>query len=217
MLQEPGRDPERTAAAVGGNGDQGRDADAAALDVEHGAAYLRTWPRFVVQGLDDPDALADLGTGAHGLVHEARIQHGPWQRPAGNAPAVVTDDAGTRWSRDHHPVERHPGAGDGSEPDMREQRERAGVQRVAAQLVAGKARAIDDQHAGTRAGEHHGGHAACGAGAGNQDVEHAVTQPRARARSSSTRSRGSCTGPPRPTRRARRSAGSRGRRPDPGW
>ena len=59
---------------------------------------------------------------------------------------------------------------DAGEPEPAEQRERAGVDGVAAELVAWKRGAIDQADAGAGAREHRRGHGARGSGADDEDV-----------------------------------------------
>ena len=83
----------------------------------------------------------------------ARVEIPAGNRGTGEAMRIVAGHPGTPWTGDDHSGDRNRVRADAiPEPEAVENRQRSWIQRVAAQLVAGKIRAIDqtDMHARTR-------------------------------------------------------------------
>ena len=128
-----------------------------------------------MRGVDDwclhEHALLDPGPGAGGGHHQRRVELATPNRPAGNA-VVPGVDPHTAVAGDDHAGERPGPSGGRSEAQAFEDRQRAGVHGVAAQLRTREVRPIEHQHTSPGSGEHSGGNRPRGTGAGNQYVDH---------------------------------------------
>ena len=111
------------------------------------------------------------------LVEQPRVELAARDRAAGKTIAVPPFHPFSRPGQ-HHPGERRRGLErTAPQVDRLQERDDAGVERVAAQLVARKRLAIDDEHARAGAGEQRRGDRSRRSRARNEDVEH-VDRPR---------------------------------------
>ncbi len=119
------------------------------------------------------DAVLELGAGGNRGVDEQLIEHAPGQGAGEEAGPVGAAHVDAAVAGDQHALERTRHRLDArAQPGAVEQAQGAGVQRVAAQLVARKAGAIDEQDAGAGARESDGGDRSRRSGPRDQDVDH---------------------------------------------
>ncbi len=123
-----------------------------------------------------------------GFTHREAVERGPRRdrllqqdgvelAAADREAALVTRipcfDRDATFAGDDHPVDRQPPRLDAAgEAEAAKDRERARVDRIAAQLVTRKRRAVEEPHTHAGAGEDGRGHGASGASANDQDVIH---------------------------------------------
>ena len=137
--------------AVCGNRHRRRELDRPAVpagDDEPGNNAVRD-PRLAHQ-----DPLLHLCACLSRRVEQRRIEHAAWQAPAGHRAAVSPDDPHTGVAGDDHAVHAPAALAHEAEAQPRQHRQRARIQRVAAQLVARKPGAIEHPHAHPRPREH---------------------------------------------------------------
>ena len=162
MAGEPEGEGERGSAAVGGDRHVRRHADARrggpAGPAQDGAAHRRPSTAVVHERAVHADAVLELGAGGNRGVDEQLIEHTPGQGAGEEAGPVGAAHVDAAVAGDQHALERTRHRLDArAQPGAVEQAQGAGVQRVAAQLVARKAGAIDEQDAGAGARESDGG------------------------------------------------------------
>ena len=119
------------------------------------------------------NAFFDAGPRARGLVHERRVQVAPGNRQSIHSGGVLAAHQGPPFTSEEHAVNRSRARFEARrQVEASQHGQRPGVDRVAAQLVSGKAGTIDEKHA--RAGTREDGrrHAASRTRAGNDDVKH---------------------------------------------
>jgi hypothetical protein len=177
-------------------------------------------------GLDERAARQDTEFDANAARKCAAEQHlvevAATDGEAAPAAAIPRPDSRAVLAGDDHSVDRLGASVNLREGEAPQQSQRARVERVAAQLVARKPRAIDKQHPGAAAREHGCRDAARGSRAADDDIEHLyagnsascvvvklasgpiVRRGRARWRCSWTRIPGSCTARRRSPSNARR-------------
>ena len=85
-----------------------------------------------------------MRTGSHGGLEQAGIEVSPADGTAHHARTVEALDTHAVTARDHHAVDGQPALFDDVRKPMgAQQRHTAGIERVAAELVTGKGRTVD--------------------------------------------------------------------------
>ena len=163
---------ERRMPAISSDDDARRNRPAVVDDhaVHRDAADARNRVRAL-----DCRARLEFGAGPCRLLQERPVQFAPDQRPTLQAMRVGRFDNDTVRPCQDHAGDRQAACLEAiGQAEPPEQRERAGVDRVAAQFVAGKTRAIDDAHASAVPSEHGCGNGARRPRADDQDIKHLV-------------------------------------------
>ena len=167
----------------------------------------RAFALLVDDRASDPDRRLELAASGNRLLQQQPVKIAPEDRQPVLALRIPSLDGDATLAGDQHPATRRLALAQvAGRYQVRQPRDGPRIDRVAAQLVARKCRAIDDADARSGAREQRPGHGAGRPGADDQDVAAChvrVTLSRAPARCSWIRSRGSCTAPPRHPRRGR--------------
>ena len=121
----------------------------------------------------DEDTLFESRAGVHRMARQRHIQISSQYRQSARTAAVGAADAHAALAGDRHPVHRQGGRFERGQPQPAQDREGAGIDRVAAQLVARERRAVEQQHAHTAPRQDRRRHGPGRTGAANYDVVHA--------------------------------------------
>ena len=151
MAGEPQAEGNRGAPAVRRDDDLRAQLRVSIGRPDH-AADNRRRVRTVDDGGADSEAV-EYRPRCHGPFEQRRVEIAPADRDAALVARIPAFDADAVLAGDDHPVDRQPSRlDDARQPEPPQQAERAGVDRVAAQLVARKRGAIEQPHphAGTR-------------------------------------------------------------------
>ena len=149
--------------------------------------------------------LFDGGAGRGRRFDETDVQHVPPQGDTAASAAVKAGHADATFPADEHAVQQQPALGHVRQVQAPEDGQGTGVDRVAAQLGARKAGAVDQRDPHTRARQHEGRNSPGRTSPRNHDVMHG----RARSRYFSNQIPGSCRVPPRLKRHDPHSGGRR--------
>ncbi len=123
----------------------------------------------------DGDPGIELTAGGDRLLHEPPIEIAAQDRAAPLPLGISPLDSDAAFAGDHHPVDPQAASFNPVRDAERAQpRKRAGIDRVAAQLVPRKRRAIHNPHAQAAAGEHDSRDGARRSGADDQHINHLV-------------------------------------------
>jgi hypothetical protein len=121
------------------------------------------------------DAWFKLTPGVDGLLQQQPIEIAPEDGAAVEPAGISPPDRGAAFASDEHPVDAQSARVDAiGDAEVPQSRERARIDRIAAQFVARKVGAIDETHARARACQHHAGDRAGRPRANDQYIEHWV-------------------------------------------
>src|SRR5712691_6505328 len=175
MARKTEAERDRRAAAVGGDGDARaqltrRSAVTDARSHDDGPMRARVDDR-VAHG----DVRVELTASLHRLLQQQPVEIAPQNRAAEKTARVPAFERGAALAGDEHPVDAQSARVDrGPDAETPQPRERAGIDRVAAQFVAGKVGAIDEAHARAGARQQHRGYGAGRSRTDDQYVQHWV-------------------------------------------
>ena len=152
MTREAEAEGDRRMTAIGGNDDARGNRSRAGGDADGDADDRPPAPRLTEHRAPHGDAGLELAAGGYRLLQQHPIEIAPHDRAARLPARIATLD-------DDAPFAGEPHAAHGKGPRVeaivetkpRETRQRAGIHRVAAQLVARKCGALDQSHARTSA------------------------------------------------------------------
>jgi hypothetical protein len=127
----------------------------------------------VNQGITNSDARLERGARADGFAEQREVHQRAAHRKSEEPVAVPAFDDNTSWTADDHALEaQRITFEDRQESEPAKYGHCSWIQRVAAQLLTGKPRSIDEAHPRTRPREHGGGDRASRTRANDKDVIH---------------------------------------------
>ena len=173
VTREAERERQRRMAAVGGNRHGGANRSMLSRSIPPRRPTRGGRSIVLDDRLADGGAVHELDAGRHGLLEQRPVQILATDGAAVQARRVAALNRRPAFAGDEHAVQRSPAVSAipaRSEPS--EHRERAGIERVAAQLGPRKRRAIEQADARARPREHRGRDRSRRARTDDQDVEH---------------------------------------------
>jgi hypothetical protein len=175
MARQAQTECQRGSPAVGRDHRGGAKRSRAAVRAGPNARHDAALPVIGEQRLAYCDARLEQRARRDGFLQQRPVQITPAHRSTGQATWIAAfngDATVARLSGDQHALDTSAETLDPRETETAEHGERAGVERVAAQLVAGKRRAIEDAHASASTREHGARHRPSGARSDDENVIH---------------------------------------------
>jgi len=164
---------DRRAAAVRGDGDARPQLARRSVVTDARSDDDGPIPARVDDCVADGDVRVELTASLHRLLQQQPVEIAPQNRAAEKTARIPALDRGAALAGDEHPVDAQSARVDRlPDAETPQARERAGIDRVAAEFVAGKVSAIDEPHARARARQHQARDGASRSCADNQHVIH---------------------------------------------